>query len=138
MSKSNGLDARDAATLAAEMLIAGESLQSVWRHAVIQLLDDYTGDAARNGVLVAADRFTGEPRTTMSSQVDAALAAMAEFLARRDGWPVPEWALYPSRYSPAWWFVTPLRGMHATALQESPPSFRKRGVFITAGALSRV
>jgi hypothetical protein len=37
-----------------------------------------------------------------------------------------------------WWFVTPLWGMHATALQESPPSFRTRGVFITAGALSRV
>jgi hypothetical protein len=36
-----------------------------------------------------------------------------------------------------WWFVTDLRGLHPRALVESPSSFRRRGVFITDGALSR-
>jgi hypothetical protein len=41
----------------------------------------------------------------------------------RDAWP--------------WWFVSDLRGMHPRALVESPSSFRRRGVFITSGALER-
>jgi hypothetical protein len=133
-----GLDAVGAARLADDLLAEGEALQSVWRYAIVQLLDDYSHDLARGGASVASQRFRREPLPTRSAEVDAALAALAEYLARRDNWPVPPWARKPERYSAKWWFVTPLRGMHATALQESPPSFRTRGVFITAGALSRV
>jgi hypothetical protein len=133
-----GLDAAGAALLADDLLGEGETLQSVWRYVIIQLLDDYTHDLARAGVSVASQRFRGEPPVTRSTEVDAALAALAEYLARRDNWPLPPWARKPGRYSSKWWFVTPLRGMHPTALQESPPSFRTRGIFITAGALSRV
>lgn len=133
-----GLDAVAAASLADDLLAQGESLPSVWRYAIIQLLDDYSYELARDGTAAAARRFDREPVSTRSPEVDAALAALAEYLARRDGWPVPAWARKPGRYSAKWWFVTPLRGMHPTALQESPPSFRTRGVFITAGALTRV
>jgi hypothetical protein len=132
-----GLDAAGAAALADELLLEGASLQSVWRFAIIQLLDDYSHDLARAGTSVASQRFGREPPPTRSVEVDAALAALAEHVARRDNWPVPPWAQKPGRYSAEWWFVTPLRGMHPTALQESPPSFRTRGIFITAGALSR-
>jgi hypothetical protein len=69
--------------------------------------------------------------------VDAAFAAMAEYLARRDGWTVPAWARLPEREAWSWWFVTDLRGLHPQALVESPSSFRRRGVFITSGALQR-
>jgi hypothetical protein len=133
-----GLDAVGAALLADDLLLEGETLQSVWRYAIVQLLDDYSHDLARAGASVASQRFDREPPTTRSAEVDAALAALAEYLARRDNWPLPSWARKPGRYSAQWWFVTPLRGMHPTALQESPPSFRTRGVFITLGALSRV
>ena len=133
-----GLTASSSAALADELLAVGDELLSVWRYCVVQLLDDYERDAARAGVAAASRRFDAEPSRTRSSEVDAALAALAEHLARRDGWSVPVWARKPGRYSSHWWFVTPLRGMHATALQESPASFRTRGVFITAGALSRV
>lgn len=133
-----GLDAADAALLADDLLVQGETLQSVWRYVIVQLLDDYSHDLARVGGAVASQRFTREPSATRSAEVDAALAALAEYLARRDGWPLPSWARKPGRYSAKWWFVTPLRGMHPTALQESPPSFRTRGIFITASALSRV
>lgn len=133
-----GLDAAGAALLADSLLDEGETLQSVWRYVIVQLLDDYSHDLARAGVAVASRRFDREPPATSSAEVDAALAALAEHLARRDNWPLPSWARKPGRYSAKWWFVTPLRGMHPTALQESPPSFRTRGIFITAGALSRV
>jgi hypothetical protein len=133
-----GLDAAGAALLADDLLRDGETLQSVWRYAIVQLLDDYSHDLARAGTAVASRRFSQEPPATRSTEVDAALAALAEYLARRDSWQLPPWARKPGRYSSKWWFVTPLRGMHPTALQESPPSFRTRGVFITAGALSRV
>lgn len=138
MSTTVGLDAAAAADLARQMLADGEPLISVWRYCVVQLLDDYENDASRNGFAGACGRFGQEPASTSSPEVDAALAALAEHLARRDGWPVPRWAREPARYTTRWWFVTPLRGMHATALQQSPPSFRTRGVFITADALSRV
>jgi hypothetical protein len=42
-------------------------------------LDDYSHELARAGVLVASQRFNGEPPLTRSSEVDAALAALAEW-----------------------------------------------------------
>lgn len=138
MSVGVGLDAVAAAALAARLLAGGEPLSARWRHCVLQLLDDYEHDLRRSGADVARRRFSAEPERTESPQVDAALAALAEHLARRDGWPVPRWAQHPARYASTWWFVTPLAGMHATALQQSPAAFRKRGVFITADGLSRV
>jgi hypothetical protein len=51
--------------------------------------------------------------------VDAAFAAMAEYLARRDGWAVPAWARLPEREAWPWWFVTDLRGLHPRALTSS-------------------
>jgi hypothetical protein len=44
--------------------------------------------------------------------VDAAFAAMAEYLARTDGWTVPLWARMPEREAWQWWFVTDLCGLH--------------------------
>jgi hypothetical protein len=133
-----GLDAAAAGQLAEQMLANGERLTAIWRHVVLQLLDDYEGDRHRNGTSAAAGRFTLEPAPTSSPQVDAALAALAEHLSRRDGWTTPPWATDSSRYSRRWWFVAPLQGIHATALQQSPSAFRRRGVFITADGLARV
>jgi hypothetical protein len=50
---------------------------------------------------------------------------------------VPVWARLPEREAWPWWFVTDLRGLQPQALVESPSSFRRRGVFITSGALER-
>jgi hypothetical protein len=78
------------------------------------------------------------PTPSGDTRVDAAFAAMAEYLGRRDGWAVPGWARDPRLEAFPWWFVTELRGLHPRALVESPSSFRRRGVFITRGALERV
>ena len=127
----------DAAREAAALAMAGERLSRVWRYVFVQLLDDYDSIRRHAGVGSAAAMWEGEPSSTGDRRLDAGFAAMAEYLARRDGWTAPEWARDPSREALPWWFVTDLKGMHPRALVESPSSFRRRGVFITLGALQR-
>jgi hypothetical protein len=130
--------AKDAVAAASAMLASGESLARVWRFALTQMLDDYTSVLRHRGVEAAAAMWRDAPPSTGDVRVDAAFAAMAEYLGRRDGWPVAGWARDPGREAMPWWFVTELRGLHPRALVESPSSFRRRGVFITRGALERV
>jgi hypothetical protein len=129
--------ASDAAAAASRMLASGESLSRVWRFALTQLLDDYMSVAHHDGLEAAAGMWRQAPAPTGDARVDAAFAAMAEYLGRRDGWEVPRWARDPGLEALPWWFVTELRGLHPRALVESPSSFRRRGVFITRGALER-
>jgi hypothetical protein len=127
----------DAAAVAADMVAAGSRLQDIWRHAVIQLLDDYTSVLRHQGLEAAQAMWADRPRQSGDRRVDAALAALGEYLARRDGWHAPQWVRDPALEAVPWWFVTAFRGLHPRALVESPLSFRKRGVFITSGALQR-
>lgn len=129
---------RDAAHVAADLLGAQAPLSRVWRFAVVQLLDDYTSVLTHQGVDAAAAMWRDEPRSVGDVRVDAAFAALAEYLGRRDGWSVPAWARESAREATPWWFVTELRGLHPQAFVESPLPFRRRGVFITRGALERV
>ncbi|WP_225438758.1 hypothetical protein [Candidatus Frankia nodulisporulans] len=55
--------------------------------------------------------------------MDAAFAALGEHLARRDGWPAPQWVRDPALEAMPWWFVTALKGLHPRALVESPCRF---------------
>jgi hypothetical protein len=126
-----------AAGSAVAMLADGEPLSRVWRYVFVQMLDDYTSVLRHAGIPAAARMWASAPRSTGDMRVDAAFAAMAEYLARRDGWDVPPWARLPGREAWPWWFVADLRGLHPRALVESPSSFRRRGVFITTGALDR-
>ncbi|MBN1170580.1 MAG: hypothetical protein JXA67_00205 [Micromonosporaceae bacterium] len=128
----------DAARVAVMLLADHKPLSRVWRFAVLQLLDDYSSVLRHQGVEAASRMWSSAPAPTGEVRVDAALAALAEHLARRDGWRVPAWARDPQREAVPWWFVTELRGLHPRALVESPSSFRRRGVFITSDALERV
>lgn len=115
-----------------------EDLRGVWRFVLLQLLDDYLSVQRNHGGSAAAALFDSPPGTAGDSRIDAALAALAEHLARRDAWPVPAWARQRCEPAVPWWFVAGFRSLEATALQQSPLAFRKRGVFICDGALDRV
>ncbi len=104
----------------------------------MQLLDDYRRAQRKDGTAAAAELFAEEPPSTGDVRVDAALAGLAEHLARHDGWVPPLWSFDPARYAMPWWFVSGVTSWHATALVESPLAFRKRGVFLTASGLDRV
>ena len=68
---------------------------------------------------------------------DAYLAATAEELARRFGFPLPAWTVGEHRQLHRPWFATPLAAVRAVLLLESPPAFRARNLFVSENALSR-
>lgn len=125
--------ARDALPLAAE----GEGPDIMWRFAVIQALDTYRSLLRGGGVELAAQFFTPEPAPTGSKEIDAAFAGLAEWLAGRDGWTPPSWALDPARTTKRWYADLPLAFMRDEADVESPPAFASRGVLTSTAGLSR-
>jgi hypothetical protein len=82
------------------------------------------------------DLVDAEPVSTRDARYDALLAAIAEYLCAREGLIAPTWVDDPSRFLDQWWFVSGIQSLHADAIAHSPISFARRGVFITAGALT--
>jgi hypothetical protein len=121
----------------AELLQAGEPASSGWRFGILQTLDDYQSTLRRAGAAVASDVFADAPEPTGSRELDAAFAALADHLATVDGWQPPHWTADPSRTVPGRWFATTPVMFRDEAVTDSPPAFRKRGIFITRRALSR-
>lgn len=115
---------------AARRVAAGEDL----RFAVREVLDELAllPDARARARSIADEPISVDART------DALLAAVAEHVAVRDGTDVPRWALAPGRFLERMWFPSPVPGFRATAIRESPAAFRRRGIFVAAGALHRV
>jgi transcriptional regulator with XRE-family HTH domain len=111
--------------------LAEEGSRAAWR-LVGEFLDDSNAADVRELVLSSRERpdETGDPR------VDAVLASLAEHLCAERGLAPPGWT-QESRECVPWWFVADHPGFVATALRESPMSFSRRGIFITAGALER-
>ncbi|MHB1166203.1 MAG: hypothetical protein ACYC3K_13395 [Candidatus Nanopelagicales bacterium] len=112
--------------------------ERLWRFGVLQLLDDYESTRRHQGVPAASALLVDEPGVTGHSGVDAAFAALACWLADRDEWTAPSWAMSAARVARPWWFVTDSAYGRAWAMVQSPAQFRIRGVFITDTALQRV
>lgn len=125
-------DERFTQTLAtvAERVRGGEDL----RFAVRELLDEF---ALRGRDDLRTRALADEP-AWVDQHADAYLGALAEHLARQHGLPIPRWALDERRTLDHMWFPGVARGFRPTALRESPAAFRRRGIFIARGALTRV
>lgn len=120
----------------AVLLAQGDGLGECWRFGILQTLDDYNSTLRRGGVQLAAQVFSAEPPRTGAVEIDAAFAALAEYLALRDGWVVPGWALDPKRSVERWYADVPTI-FHEDAERESPAAFRDRGIYITNQTLAR-
>lgn len=79
-----------------------------------------------------------EPEPTGDERWDAMLAATAEHVSYHHGLAVPAWSAAPARFLDRWWFVSPYRSVHASALVSTPAAFANRGVFIHADSLASV
>ena len=97
-----------------------------------EFIDDDRGADDLEVVLVAADA----PAPTGEIRADALAAALAEYLCVRRGLVPPAWTQIALEAAP-WWFVGG-DAFRALALRESPPSFARRGIFVTRGAMERV
>lgn len=128
--------AADNAQACADLLAAGEAPEAGWRFGILQTLDDYTSTLRRGGSALASGVFAHEPPPTGSRNLDAAFAALAEYLANRDKWNAPEWTLHPSRTADAWFPAVPAV-FRDEAQHDSPAEFRTRGIYITTRSLDR-
>ena len=131
--------AAEAARYCAQLLATGAPLSQAWRFGILQTLDDYTATSHKGGTALGRQVFDPEPARTGSPGLDAAFAALAVWLADRDGWAPPAWALDPSRRAPAPWYPAETRhpGLIAEAEREVPREFRERNVIVAAHDLDR-
>lgn len=111
-------------------------LALAWRFIVLQTLDDYESTYRRGGADLAKQVFAKEPPPTGYTAIDTALAALADWFATRDGWDPEPWVSDPTR-TVLCWFPDLLEMDRREALSDSPPAFKKRGIFITRRGLSR-
>lgn len=127
-----GAQPRDPATLVhvARRVAAGDEL----RAAVADFLDDLR---LARGTSDVVNRISEEP-PQVDPHTDAYLAAIAEHIGMRHEVAAPAWALSSSRFLDHFWWPTQVTGLRARTIVESPPAFRRRGIFIGATALTRV
>lgn len=120
-----------AALAVALMSQSGEEADDIWRP-VGEFLDDDKGADDEEFMSSVID----PPLPTGKQWADALVSALGEFLSVERGSAPPPWTQAPIEVVP-WWFVAGDR-FATMALRESPPSFARRGIFITRGALERV
>ncbi len=82
-----------------------------------------------------------EPRPVGEAHRDAYLGALAEVLARIQGFPIPGWVYKKKRYCPYPWFGNAPDGMKPYLIQMAPFPFRRRNLFMDpyeiSGALEK-
>lgn len=122
---------RQTLAVVAERVRGGEEL----RFAIREFLDEF-GLLPRHELRARA--IHEPPAPTGDRRADAYLAALAEHLAATWVLERPSWAVDPSRFLDGFWFPSDVPGFRAIAIAQSPAAFRRRGVFIASGALTRV
>lgn len=115
--------------------LKNDSDSTLWRILVAQSLDFYQANMQWGTREDAISVYADEPALTGHSGLDAAAAAIALYIADRDGWTPPAWALNPARKAVKPWYVVDHPIVRKIAEQETPEQFRKLNVFITQGGL---
>jgi len=108
------------------------------RHESLRWVTQFMVDYARASGDVRPAMVADEPGPTGDRGWDALLAATAEHVCYHHGVKVPRWSMSPERFLATWWFVSPYRSVHASALVGTPAAFANRGVFVHASSLTGV
>lgn len=111
--------------------LAGGNTEDAYRNC-LELVDDLAAVTPIRLAEIVGDRpaFTGDPR------YGALVAAISEDACERAGIPVPAWVGEPERRVDRW-YLTDIPSLHQLADEETPPVFRRHGVFILADELAR-
>ncbi len=104
-----------------------------WRSAVRDFLDGFAG-----APVGAQQALLDEEPLAFDAVGDAYLAALAEHLAHHHDLVRPAWCVDPARFLRRMWFASDAPGLRASAIQQSPAAFRRRGLFIGDTTLQRV
>lgn len=112
----------------------------------------HVGDE-QEALRLAADLWTGltkmsadhvpaaieaDPGSTGDKRWDALVAGVVERAAHVAQTPVPMWTGASTRFLDEWWFLTPYRSLHASAVVETPAELANRGVFVHEASLGSV
>lgn len=95
--------------------------------------DDFRGSSRAGRISLLRD----PPSPTGDARFDAALAGVAEFLAREVQIPTPTWVEEPGRFVEPWWFVASRPALHAYMLAHTPAVFARHGVFVAREVFDR-
>ena len=79
-----------------------------------------------------------DPGSTGDRRWDALIAGVVEWAAHRAAVRTPIWTAAQNRFLDEWWFLTPYRSLHASAMVETPAELANRGVFVHESSLSGV
>ncbi|MEA2902034.1 MAG: hypothetical protein QOH36_1921 [Actinomycetota bacterium] len=79
-----------------------------------------------------------DPGSTGDRRWDALVAGVVERAAHVAQVRVPLWTAAATRFLDEWWFLTPYRSLHASALVETPAELANRGVFVHESSLQSV
>ena len=114
----------------AERRKSGESLSAALR----EFLDTFYAQLTCGGAQGLIDE---EPAQLSDAREHALLGAIGEHLARRWELSIPAWTNDPSRFLHRPYFTSPVEGMKALLIAESPLAFRRRLIFTEAEPLRR-
>lgn len=64
------------------------------------------------------------------------LAGIVEYACATHLVLAPAWVDAPEYFLDEFWFVSGVKSLHADAMMHGPISFKRRGVFLTQGALT--
>lgn len=85
-----------------------------------------------------ARAIDSDPGSIGDDRWDALIAGLVERAAHTAGVRTPLWTAAPSRFLDRWWFLTPYRSLHPSAMVETPAELANRGVFVTESSLHSV
>jgi len=108
------------------------------RHEALRWAAQFVADFERAPRNVRTKMVLEVPAATDDHRWDALLAAVVEHVCFHHGLPVPGWTFAPGRFLDRWWFVSPYRSLHASALVSTPAAFANRGVFLHSSSLTSV
>ena len=115
------------ARLASFLRPADERLR--WRY-IAEFLEEFSWEPPVERLRLLAEA----PATTGDERWDTFLAALAEYLAARDGRGTPEWVGFrPLR---RFWFPFNTRAARADAIVHAPAAFRSRGIYVSPQELA--
>ncbi|HLL68538.1 MAG TPA: hypothetical protein VK453_22905 [Micromonosporaceae bacterium] len=110
-------------------LLAGADQPRRWRM-IAEFLEEFRWEPAAS----RWELLNAEPAGTGDERWDVFLAALAEYLAARDGRAAPPWA--EGRSLRRFWFPFNTKAARVDAVVHAPAAFRRRGVFVAPQELA--
>lgn len=109
---------------------AGEEFSDL----LVGFLDEFYRGLRTGEAQAAIDQ---PPEPLAAAEEHAMLGAIGEHLARRWRLRIPSWTDDPTRFLKRPYFTSPLEGLRALLIAESPLAFRRRLIFTEAEPLRR-